>query len=263
MRCDGRWRALLLAAIPTLAAAWQPVGDVAWPDSRPSLVYVQRTLERPGAGQTVTAHLALFRSSAYRLTVLDLGADTETRRPTLPEAFRAAGVVAGVNGGFFHPDWQPLGLVIAQGQRINRFETTRLLGGVLYGDARGIHLLRRAHFQDHPGIDALVQSGPYLVENGRAVRGLSASDASKRSFVATDGQGQWLLGATLTPLTLAELADGLSTAGTLTPWSVERAINLDGGSSSGFFFDRGPGVEPIVMRPWKPVRHLIGLRPRG
>ena len=254
--------ALWLAALPALAAAWMPVGDAVWPDPSAPLAYVQRTLERSDDDLTLTAHLALFRSSAYRLTVIDPGADAATPRPTLPESLQQTGSVAGVNGGFFHPDGQPLGLVIAQGQRINRIETTRLLSGVLYSDARGIYLQRRARFQDHPGIDALVQSGPYLVENGRAVRGLSAHDASQRTFVATDGRGHWLLGATRTRLTLADLAAALSTPGALTPWPVERAINLDGGSSSGFFFDRGSGVEPVVMRPWKPLRNLIGLIPR-
>ncbi len=256
------WLALWLGALPALATAWMPVGDPAWPDPQLALVYVERTLKRSDDGLILSAHLALFRSSVYRLTVIDPGADAETPRPTLPESFQQAGSVAGVNGGFFHPDGQPLGLVIAQGRRINRFETTRLLSGVLYSDARGIHLQRRAHFQDQPGIDALVQSGPYLVEHGRAVRGLSTGDPSQRTFVATDWHGHWILGATRTRLTLADLAAALSTPGALTPWPVERAINLDGGSSSGFFFDRGPDVEPVVMRPWKPVRNLIGLTPR-
>jgi hypothetical protein len=116
--------------------------------------------------------------------------------------------------------------VITQGQRINYFETVNILSGVLYSDDRGIHLLRRARFQDHPGIDALVQSGPYLVENGRAVRGLSAKDSSQRTFVATDWRGHWVLGATRTPHTLAELAECMSAPGALTPWPVERAFIL-------------------------------------
>jgi hypothetical protein len=65
-----------------------------------------------------------------------------------------------------------------------------------------------------------------------------------------------------TPLALAELAECLSVPGALTPWPIKRAINHDGGSSSGFYFDRGTGVEPIVMRPWKPICNLIGLYPR-
>lgn len=262
MRSRVRWLGMLLLMAPALAAAWKPVDDAGWPNARDSLAYAHRMLKRSNDGQTVTAHLALFSSQTYRLTVLDLGADTEIRRATLPEAFRKAGIVAGVNGGFFHPDGRPLGLMIAQGQRINHFETVKILSGVLYSDDRGIHLLRRGRFQDHSGIDALVQSGPYLVENGRPVIGLSAKDASRRTFVATDWRGHWVLGATLTPLALAELAECLSVPGALAPWPIERAINLDGGSSSGFYFDRGTGVEPIVMHPWKPIRNLIGLYPR-
>jgi hypothetical protein len=47
-----------------------------------------------------------------------------------------------------------------------------------------------------------------------------------------------VLGATLSPLTLTELAECLASPGALTSWRTDRAINLDGGSSTGFFFDR-------------------------
>jgi hypothetical protein len=146
--------------------------------------------------------------------------------------------------------------------RINRFETAKLLSGVIYSDGNGTHLVRRSQFRDHPGITALLQSGPFLIEDGRAVRGLSASDPNRRTFIATDWRGHWVLGATLSPLSLAELAECLASTGGLTPWRVDRALNLDGGSSTGFFFDRGAGKVPVALHPWKRVRNLLGIRAR-
>jgi hypothetical protein len=254
--------ALLMFAANVFSAEWRLGGEQDRLDVTPDLFYAKRTALRPSDGRQVTAHLAFFTSREFRLEVVDLGAGPQAAHPTLGDAFRAEGCVAGVNGGFFHPDWRPSGLVISRGSRTNRFETAKLLSGVVYSDDRGIHLVRRARFQDHPGISDLLQTGPYLVESGVTVRGLSASKPSRRTFVATDWRGHWVLGATLAQVTLAELAESLASPGALTGWRVDRAINLDGGSSTGFFFDRGVGDAAITLNPWKRVRNLLCVIPR-
>lgn len=253
---------LLAAGAPAPAAGWAPGGELAPQDISRDLSYTTATATSSPGAREVKAHLAFFTSRAFRLEVVDLGDGPDPAYPTLEQAFRAHGCLAGVNGGFFHPHWQPAGLVISDGARINALEVARLLSGVIYSDGKGIHLVRRDQFRDHSGITALLQSGPYLVEHGRAVRGLSASDPNRRTFVATDWRGHWVLGATMGPVTLAELAEALASTGALTPWRVERALNLDGGSSTGFFFERGEGSAPVLMRPWKRVRNLLGVAPR-
>jgi hypothetical protein len=254
---------LLVLAPAASAEPWRPVEEADRHDVSADLFYAKRTAARPSDGKQVSAHLAFFTSRAFRLQVVDLGAPSETPEPAVEDALRAAGSPAGVNGGFFHPDWRPLGLVISQGRRSNRFETAKLLSGVVYSDGSGIHLVRRARFRDHPGINALLQTGPYLIDGGRAVRGLSSADSRRRTFIATDWRGHWVLGATLSRLTLAELAECLASPEVLTPWRVDRAINLDGGSSTGFFFDRGSDAAPVVLRPGKRVRNLLGIVPRA
>ncbi|MEY6431040.1 phosphodiester glycosidase family protein [Thioalkalicoccus limnaeus] len=258
--------ALVVVALATVTGNvtgdWKAAAEIDRFAISPELTYAQRTAMHANDGKQVTVHLAFFTSRAFRLEVIDLDADSRPALPGLSEAFRAAGSVAGVNGGFFHADRQPLGLMISEGQRIHRFERSRLLSGVIYSDQRGIHLVRRAQFRDHPGITALLQSGPYLVEHGQAVRGLSASDPRPRTFVATDWRGHWVLGATPTPISLADLAAVLATPGALTDWTVDRALNLDGGSSTGFFFDRGPDQSPVTITPIRRVRNLLGVRPR-
>jgi hypothetical protein len=250
---------LMLRASKAFPADWTPGGESEREDISADLAYSKRTAVRPSDGKQATAHLAFFNSQAFRLEVIDLGGGQEAAYPTHEAAFRAEGCKAGVNGGFFHPDWKPAGLVISEGRRINRFETAKLLSGVIYSDDRGIHLARRARFQDHAEITALLQTGPYLVEDGHSVRGLSAADPRRRTFIATDWRGHWVIGATPSNLTLAELGAVLASPNTLTPWAVDRAINLDGGSSTGFFFDRGAGRAPVTLQPWKRVRNLLGI----
>lgn len=227
----------------------------------PELLYVKRTVVRASDALEATAHLAFFTSKSFRLHVIDQGAGANPDFVNLTQAFGRHGCVAGVNGGFFHPDFRPLGLMIADGRRSGAFETSKLLTGVVYSDDQGIHVVRRAQFQDHPGISALLQTGPYLVENGLTVRGLSPADPRRRTFIATDWRGHWVIGATLTSLTLADLGECLGTEG-WTAWKTDRAINLDGGSSTAFYFDRGAGNPPLTLTPWKRVRNLLGIVPR-
>ena len=94
------------------------------------------------------------------------------------------------------------------------------------------------------------------------MRGLSASDTRRRTFIATDGSGRWVLGAALSPLTLAELAQCLASPGALTSWRTDLAINLDGGSSTWFFFDRAASHAPAAPHPRKRVRCLLVITPR-
>lgn len=253
---------LLLVASSSFAAPWQAVGNGGDLSQGRDPIYATRTAVRPTDGTQVRAHLVFFSSRDFRLEVVDLGDGPTPAYGNLRDAFRANHCLAGVNGGFFHGDWRPSGLVIAGGRRINRFESAKLLSGVVYSDDRGIHLLRRSKFRDHPGITALLQSGPFLVEGGLAVRGLSRSNPDRRTFIATDWRGRWALGATVDHLTLAELAECLASPGALTPWRVDRALNLDGGSSTGFFFERGKDRAPIEVKPWKRVRNLLCIAPR-
>lgn len=240
------------------APAWSPAEEWDWITPAMPIVYRMRVLAS-AEGRRLHLPLALFDSRRARLAVLDLGPGLAA---DWRERARAAGLIAAVNGGFFHPDGRPLGLVIAEGQAINRLETGKPLSGVLYGDGQGIHLMRLQAFVLHPGIDALIQAGPYLVEAGRAVRIRSRGASERRTFVATDWRGHWLLGATQEGLTLPELAELLAQPGLIAPWPVDRALNLDGGSSTGFYVERGEGQTPVWVRSQRPVRNLVGVRRR-
>jgi hypothetical protein len=253
----------LLTAAPLQADPWKLTGESDRREITPDLFYCKRTAVRAADATEASVHLAFFTSKDFQLEVVDLGTGPEPTFGALPDAFRSVGCVAGVNGGFFHPDYRPLGLVISEGKRVGSLETSKLLSGVIYSDDKGLHLVRKADFRDHPGITALLQSGPYLVEAGAGVRGLSVKDSRKRTFIATDWRGHWVLGATISPLTLAELGDCLGSSTALTGWKVNRALNLDGGSSTGFYFDRGAGYAPTTMTPWKRVRNLLGVVPRS
>ena len=109
---------------------------------------------------------------------------------------------------------------------------------------------------------ALLQSGPFLVDGGTTVAGLSASPERRRTFLFTDGSRHWGIGLASSS-SLAELGLILALPGaTGTGCRVTRALNLDGGTSCGLYFDRGAGERDHAVEPFKRVRNFVGVAPR-
>ena len=107
-----------------------------------------------------------------------------------------------------------------------------------------------------PAMQAAIQGGPFLVENGSAVKGLNAQKSTYRTFIATDGGKRWCIGVS-SSLTLKELAAWLATPGALGNFRVETALNLDGGSSSAFWCHE----TGISYPAFKQVRNYLGVAP--
>jgi hypothetical protein len=88
---------------------------------------------------------------------------------------------------------------------------------------------------------------------------LEATKRRMRTFVLTDCAGKWALGL-CSHVSLRELSDLLSTKGIIIECQVERALNLDGGSSSGFWF-RGPDGNEQYDREFATVRNFLAVVP--
>ncbi len=201
-----------------------------------------------------------FSSVSHALRVLDEG-DSGNRYGSLGEALRAEGCVAGINGGYFAADEArtPLGLQRHGGKQLTPLATGSFaVVGVLYDTGREIRL-ERSRKLSHPlaRMREAIQGGPFLVEYGRKIAGLNVTKRARRSFVATDGKGNWCLGMS-SPMTLDELAAWLASGTALGSFRVQTALNLDGGTSSAFW-----AASPQVDKPGvKSVRNYIGIVPR-
>ncbi len=242
------------------ATDWKLVNEAVRVErTEPNLLYTKRMVQSI-PGRVTTVELAFFSSADFRLEVIDLPPKGGNNATDFRQAFVNEECLAGVNGGFFTPENKPLGLVVADGKRVGSFQTTKLLSGVVYCDSKGIHIVRRSAFKDHSGITGLLQTGPFLIENDQPIRGLDATKSRRRTFIATDWRGNWAIGVT-SPLSLAALAEVLASSVPVTGWKANRAINLDGGSSTGFYFDH-PDEADLTDPPWKSVRNLLGIQPK-
>lgn len=247
---------------------WELVDSTAPESLGEGLSYVQKTVRELGDTSILSKrklHLVFFEARFFTLKVIDQGTEDDAKYDGLVAAMKSNFCPAGCNGGFFHPDFRPLGLMVADGERSHRFESSKLLSGLIVADGAGLRLQRRAEFQDNAGITALLQAGPFLVDRGSAVAGLSSEPSRRRTFLLWDGGagdgGRWAMGSA-SSMTLAGLGAALADADVITEFRPHRALNLDGGSSGGLYFDRGAGRDDFVVSPIKRVRNFLGIKPR-
>ncbi len=207
--------------------------------------------------------LVWFHADRHTFRVIDNGTPDQGRYASLAEAMQRNACLAGCNGGFFLENHEPSGLMIAAGVSTGRFGEGALLSGLLLSSGRrNPYLLRRGEYDagKYKATD-LIQAGPTLVDRGTTVPGLSTRPARRRTFVLHDGDRWFALGVSES-LSLAELGEVLAYPGFSPARPIRRALNLDGGTSTGFYLERGPGGGSLAMEPLKRVRNFVGIVPR-
>jgi exopolysaccharide biosynthesis protein len=204
-----------------------------------------------------------FDSRNYQLVVADQAEGPGSVYADAAAAAHARGGVAAINAGFFTPEGEPLGLVMASGKISGSWNSASSLGtGVWHSGASGTSRISRRENLGRTaatGMRELIQAGPLLVENGRTVTGLESAKSSARSVVCWDGGTRWWIGCSA-PCTLAALGQALAD-GQPAGWPVRHALNLDGGRSSDLWISGSISGGPVVRRPpWnRPVRNFLVL----
>lgn len=146
--------------------------------------------------------------------------------------------IAVMNGGYFDQRNQTTGLVISDGQAFGT--SYNGFGGMFSVDAQGNVSLRSLRDQPYaPNNEQLqqaTQSSPMLMVNGKRTQFNANAESSRRSVVAIDKQGRLLLIASAgQAFSLDELADLLASS----DLSIDSALNLDGGASTGLYVNAG------------------------
>jgi len=250
-----RSAALLLFAVAITAHAEWAIRSSDSEPGRDGIAHRHVVLENAGANESAVVDLAIFSAKSCTLRVID-NPTGETLSDTMPREKCAAGV----NGGYFSSDFAPIGLLISGGRMIAPLQRARLITGVLSASARGVQILRVREFSRREKITAAVQCGPFLVDHYELVRGLDDSTAARRTFAATVTNDRALLGI-CSEISLAELAAILTTTRLTDDLKIQRALNLDGGSSSAFWFARENG-SAFSIREQKPVRDFVAVVPK-
>jgi exopolysaccharide biosynthesis protein len=244
-----------LALAATAQADWTILSTASEP-GLDGVAHRHVVLENPVGSERVTVDLAIFSTKSCTLRVLQ----NEGGADSLGEMMRHEKCLAGVNGGYFNENFAPLGLRIANGQMIAPLQRARLITGVLVASPRGVQIVRSREFSRRLGVSAAIQCGPFLVDRGQPISGLNDSRLARRTFTATTSSGRALVGV-CSEVSLAELAKILATTSLAEDLKIERALNLDGGSSSAFWFARENG-SAFSISEQKSVRDFVGIVPK-
>jgi uncharacterized protein YigE (DUF2233 family) len=247
------WATLLLG--PHLHAEWRIAGQSEAVALAGGATHVRRDVSGSG---NVELKLVFFDAAKCDLRVIDQ--PQRSSSGALGDAMRATDAIAGCNAGYFNPEFEPLGLVISNGTRTGSFQKSSLLGGVVQVRKGRPTLLWRDEYTEQKGITELVQAGPRLVNGGKPVAGLEATKRRARTFILTDCAGKWAIGI-CDRASLRELSDILATDALFPELEVERALNFDGGSSTGLWFRKADGKESY-SREFATVRNFLAVVPR-
>ena len=242
------------AVAATAHADWTILPSGSEP-GRGSVVHRHVVVENAGS-ESVTMDLAIFSAKSYTLRILQNEGGTNS----LAETMEHEACLAGVNGGYFDEKFAPIGLRIVNGQTIAPLQRARLITGVLVASSRGVQIVRAREFSRRPGVTAAVQCGPFLVDLARPINGLNNSNVARRTFAATTNTGRAMLGV-CSAVSLAELSKLLATTSFDEDLKIERALNLDGGSSTAFWFAHENGGAFSIPEK-KSVRDFVGIVPK-
>ncbi|HWY51168.1 MAG TPA: phosphodiester glycosidase family protein [Chthoniobacterales bacterium] len=246
----------LLVVFSTAQAQWTQISSQSETSPLRGLEHRYVVAEDSATGDRASLELAIFSTKACRLRVID---QPNEPRVDLEEAMSRGNFLAAVNGGYFDPDYKPIGLLVVDGAVIAPLQKARLLSGVFSASVKKVQISRVAEFSMAQKPDAAVECGPMVVDLGKAVRGLESTRAARRTFAAVGAGDKAALGF-CSDVTLADLSNILATV--LAPdFKIQRALNLDGGSSSAFWFKRAKG-SAFSMAEQKPVRDFVAIVPR-
>ena len=153
-----------------------------------------------------------------------------------------------INGGFYQPDFLPLGLCRIDGVTIGSGRANRRSGFVAIDSNGSMRLLTRK--DDRARYKTILQSGPYVIDPGGVIgiqEGSKTNDfPARRTLVGTKNDKSIIVMST-GPITLYNLARAVK----IRFPEIDRLLDLDGGPSTALV----TGVTAVTNG--KPVRNYI------
>jgi hypothetical protein len=228
----------------------------------PASGVVLKEVQVSSGDHPVHLSLATFSDRDFRIRVIDNArADGTPKFTALPEAMASNGCFAGCNGGFFNRQpFDPVGGMTSDSRQVSPVDRSNWMKGLLVVRASIPALVSIDAFQDSANVTDLLQSGTWLVREGRSEIENSEGRTARRTFVCHNGKGTWGLGAA-DPCSLHELAALLRSSEVTALLDIQFALNLDGGPSTGLWV-KGFPTDFYLRERWS-VRNYVGIIRRG
>lgn len=204
--------------------------QVTWQSLKPGLEYASIPIgENNLKGQLHAFKINLNKYQLHLATASAISRNAATAQ-TLGEKHNA---LVAINGGFFSPDRQLLGLRVDNGDIINPVRPISWWS-VFYVKNNKAYITRAKYYHHSNSVSFAVQAGPRLVINGRIPSLKPGLD--ERSAICINRNGQVIIAATEnTPISTQTLAQTLDASEKDGGLGCYNALNLDGGSSSQLY----------------------------
>ena len=215
-------------AIPTLDANWLSVAN--------GIAYRNLTF-KDTQGNLVGVLVARIDPTKVNFQVAYIPGQTKTMQ-NWPLALPGAALI--VNGNYFDPSGNPLGLLATNGN-LSGFSNGRTDSGFFQvnGGIARVRSLFLEPFNNTEHFDQLLQGFPMLMVKGQvapAFNGDLDNTAQRRTVIAQDIHGNILI--IVTPLAGASFKDMAAYLG-VSGLQIDSALNLDGGASTSMYLQTG------------------------
>lgn len=198
--------------------------NIEWQTLAPGFFYTEF---QPRLAPQGFIHAFRFNLQQYQLRSV-LAKDQQNLSNNVANFVKTSQAWLGVNGGFFDPNFQPIGLRMNQGIVRNPIQNTSWWG-IFFTRNNQAYIVGKNDFKASKNIDFAVQSGPRLLINGQ-VANLKPGFAN-RTALGIDGHGNVVVLVTdNAPMTTEDLAVLMKDQ-----LGCVNALNLDGGSSTQLY----------------------------
>jgi len=169
----------------------------------------------------------------FEVKVLDTRA-FGANRLAIKELARKAHALAAINGGFFLPDYRPLGLLIVDGKEVNPLRNADW--GIFLIQDDSPRIIHTKEYQNGWRVSQALQVGPRLVVNGRQLQ--MKKQVARRSAVGISTKKQViLLNTEDTDIYAQDLARIFYLPESQGGLECSDALTLDGGPSAQMYAD--------------------------
>lgn len=242
------WAALLLLARSANAEIEAPIPLTT------GASFLNRSVSEDGQ---VRIRAVLFSEDKVEIRVFE-----QTDRNTalsLADFLTREKALAGCNGGYFKMrDFGVYGLQISHGIATGEVGNVSEWEGAFLVRNGKLGIERARSLSAIHEITEMVQCSPFLVEQGKAIFPSAANEPEvRRTFVATDGKGKWLIGI-CNQISLSGLGRVLAKGSVIPEIHVQTAMNLDGGPSSGLWSRDNKG-QVFEFKEASRVKNMIAL----
>jgi exopolysaccharide biosynthesis protein len=181
-----------------------------------------------------------------------------TKPMSMQDWMKQTGATVLINGGYFNTQDEAEALIISNGQPEGGASYQNCCG-MFQVDAQGNATVRSLVDQPYDPTEQLhqaTQSSPMLILNGKPTQFEADSSSNRRTVVAMDTQGNILfIVCPSQSLSLVELQDLLAKS----DLSIQTALNLDGGSSTGMYVN-GQGNTKVTINSMNLLPIVIAVK---